>query len=269
MAAPIRCGARRGPRPVRHRVPLPRPRTAGGRGLRGASSSAGTAGRWTPPTSTPCPAWCTCWSSSLRSMLPPGTPLVLPTPTYMPFLTLPAELGVDLRLVPMNLDDGRYTMDLPALRAALTTDVPDTGALLVLINPHNPTGRVFACEELLALADVVEQSRRDGVQRRDPRPAGVFRAPARAVRLAVAGDRRAHPDRRLGVQGLEPSRPQLRPADPVRRPAPGAVGRGLVLGGGGHLPARRDRLRGRLSGRCPAPGRDAGLSGREPSAVRR
>ncbi len=94
----------------------------------------------------------------LRSMLPPGTPLVLPTPTYMPFLTLPAELGVELRTVPMNCDDGRYTMDLEALRTALTTDVPDTGALLVLINPHNPTGRVFTGAELLAVADVVQQS---------------------------------------------------------------------------------------------------------------
>jgi len=95
---------------------------------------------------------------ALRSLLPPGTPLVLPTPTYMPFLTMPAELGVELRPVPMNLDDGRYTMDLPALRAALTTDVPATGALLVLINPHNPTGRVFTAEELLAVAEVVEHS---------------------------------------------------------------------------------------------------------------
>ena len=95
---------------------------------------------------------------ALRSMLPLGTPMVLPTPTYMPFLTLPAELGVDLRLVPMSSDGGRYTLDLPALRTALTTDVPDTGALLVLINPHNPTGRVFEPGELLAVTDLVEQT---------------------------------------------------------------------------------------------------------------
>jgi bifunctional pyridoxal-dependent enzyme with beta-cystathionase and maltose regulon repressor activities len=93
----------------------------------------------------------------LRNLLPPGTPLVLPTPTYMPFLTLPVALGVDLRLVTMHPDNGRYTMDLEELRVVMGEQVPDTGALLVLINPHNPTGRVFTEAELRALASIVEE----------------------------------------------------------------------------------------------------------------
>ena len=98
----------------------------------------------------------------LRRMLPPGTPVVLPLPTYMPFLMFADEFGADLRTVPMMTpavgSGDAYTLDLAALREALTKDVPDTGALLVLINPHNPTGRVFTRDELSALASVVDET---------------------------------------------------------------------------------------------------------------
>ncbi len=79
-----------------------------------------------------------------------GAPVVLPTPAYMPFLTVPALDGRELITVPMRLDGDRYSLDLPEIAAALRP-----GALFVLTNPHNPTGRVFTDSELLALADVV------------------------------------------------------------------------------------------------------------------
>ena len=51
--------------------------------------------------------------------------------------------------------DGRPTHDLAAIAEAF-----ETGAsLLVLVNPHNPTGRVFEGNELAALADVVVRYR--------------------------------------------------------------------------------------------------------------
>lgn len=90
---------------------------------------------------------------ALRHLLPADTPLVVPTPTYMPFLKLPQVLGTELRLVPMTHENGRYHLDLDALRPALAG-----GALLMLINPHNPTGRVFTRAELQALAELVEET---------------------------------------------------------------------------------------------------------------
>jgi cystathionine beta-lyase len=87
----------------------------------------------------------------------PGSPIILPTPAYMPFLTRPGGLGRKVIQVPMLADaDGRYTYDLDALDAAFRAG----GHLLVLCNPHNPIGRVLEPEELLAIAEVVD--RHDG-----------------------------------------------------------------------------------------------------------
>lgn len=84
----------------------------------------------------------------------PGSPVIVPTPSYMPFQTLPGELGRELIQVPMLRDtDGRYTYDLDALDDAFRAG----GHLLVLCNPHNPIGRVLEPDEMLAVAEVVDR----------------------------------------------------------------------------------------------------------------
>jgi bifunctional pyridoxal-dependent enzyme with beta-cystathionase and maltose regulon repressor activities len=85
----------------------------------------------------------------------PTAPVVLPVPAYMPFLSVPGLSGPgrELRMVPMTIVGDRYELDLPGIAGALTP-----GALFVLTNPHNPTGRVFTRDELLALADVVDDA---------------------------------------------------------------------------------------------------------------
>lgn len=92
--------------------------------------------------------------AAVEQFSPPGSPVVLPTPAYMPFRTVPGALGRDLVEVPMVQRDGRLTYDLPAVARAF-----DSGArLFVHVNPHNPTGRVFTVDEQLALAEVVEHA---------------------------------------------------------------------------------------------------------------
>ena len=86
----------------------------------------------------------------------PGTPLVVPTPAYMPFLTAPGAWGREVLQVPMTSGDERPGLDLPAIDAALAGGAH----LVVLTNPHNPTGRVFDRAELVALSGVV--AARDG-----------------------------------------------------------------------------------------------------------
>jgi bifunctional pyridoxal-dependent enzyme with beta-cystathionase and maltose regulon repressor activities len=89
--------------------------------------------------------------AAIERFTPPGSPVVLPTPAYMPFLKVPGSLGRELIEVPMSERDGRPTYDLDGIAAAF-----DRGArLLVHVNPHNPLGRVFGVDEQLALADVV------------------------------------------------------------------------------------------------------------------
>jgi cysteine-S-conjugate beta-lyase len=89
---------------------------------------------------------------AVERFTPPGSPVVLPTPAYMPFLAVPGALGRELIQVPMVERDGRTTHDLDGIARAFDRG----GRLLVHVNPHNPLGRVFTDEEQLALADVVE-----------------------------------------------------------------------------------------------------------------
>lgn len=84
----------------------------------------------------------------------PGSPVIVPTPAYMPFLTVPRSLGRDIIQVPLVTAGGRMTYDLDALDAAFRAG----GHLLVLCNPHNPVGRVLDRNELAAIADVVERN---------------------------------------------------------------------------------------------------------------
>jgi cysteine-S-conjugate beta-lyase len=82
----------------------------------------------------------------------PGSPVILPTPAYMPFLAYPGYAGRDIIQVPMVSDGGRYVLDIDGIGAAFRRG----GHLLVLCNPCNPVGRVYARDELLAVAEVVE-----------------------------------------------------------------------------------------------------------------
>jgi cystathionine beta-lyase len=83
----------------------------------------------------------------------PGSPVILPTPAYMPFLTVPPQLGRQIIQVPMITRDGRLTLDPDGIGAAFRAG----GHLLVLCNPCNPVGRVYTPAELAAVTDVVER----------------------------------------------------------------------------------------------------------------
>jgi cysteine-S-conjugate beta-lyase len=86
----------------------------------------------------------------------PGSPVILPTPAYMPFLSVPKSLGREIIQVPMAAaDDGRPVLDLAGIDAAFKRG----GDLLILCNPCNPVGRVYKAAELAAVADVVAANR--------------------------------------------------------------------------------------------------------------
>ncbi len=83
----------------------------------------------------------------------PGSPVILPTPAYMPFLTVPPQLGRQIIQVPMITSGGRLTLDPDGIAAAFRAG----GHLLILCNPCNPVGRVYTPAELAAVTDVVER----------------------------------------------------------------------------------------------------------------
>jgi cystathionine beta-lyase len=84
----------------------------------------------------------------------PGSPLIVPTPAYMPFLYMPRYFGRDIIQVPMVTDEkGSLVMDIAGLEKAFSAG----GHLLILCNPCNPVGRVYTRSELAVIAAVVER----------------------------------------------------------------------------------------------------------------
>jgi cystathionine beta-lyase len=83
----------------------------------------------------------------------PGSPVILPTPAYMPFLIVPGLLGREIIQVRMPGDAGFFTFDFDAIAEAFRAG----GHLLIFCSPCNPLGRVFTREEMAQLTDVVDR----------------------------------------------------------------------------------------------------------------
>jgi cysteine-S-conjugate beta-lyase len=82
-----------------------------------------------------------------------GSPVILPTPAYMPFLSVPPLLGREIIQVPMTAAGDRPVLDLDGIDAAFRAG----GHLLILCNPCNPVGRVYTQAELAGVSEVVER----------------------------------------------------------------------------------------------------------------
>ena len=85
-----------------------------------------------------------------RSLAGPDRSIAVVTPAYRPFLVDPPSVGLSVRQVPTG-PDGAIDLD------ALTTVFSRGTRVLILVNPHNPTGRVSPRAELERLAELCAQ----------------------------------------------------------------------------------------------------------------
>lgn len=86
---------------------------------------------------------------ALNTLVPAGAGVVVQTPNYSPLLHAPGHWKLPRIDLPFHADtNGEYTTDLNALHSALLQS-----RALLLSNPHNPLGKVFAREELQAIGD--------------------------------------------------------------------------------------------------------------------
>ena len=82
----------------------------------------------------------------------PGDGLIVQTPIYPPFLGAVKANNRRLDENPLARDaNGDYGIDFDGLRAV----IDERTKMLLLCNPHNPTGRVFSRKELKKLAEIV------------------------------------------------------------------------------------------------------------------
>ncbi|MQA09891.1 MAG: putative C-S lyase [Pseudonocardiaceae bacterium] len=82
----------------------------------------------------------------------PGDAVALHTPNYPPFLRTITRMGRRTIACPFELSAQGWVFDPHRLERAVARAGCRT---LLLVNPHNPTGRVLTAEELHAVADIV------------------------------------------------------------------------------------------------------------------
>jgi len=88
----------------------------------------------------------------LTALLNPGENVLTPSPEYPLYSAVLAKLGAPLVSYPLDEDHG-WQPDLDAIARSIT---PRTRALVV-INPNNPTGAVYARETLEAIAELARK----------------------------------------------------------------------------------------------------------------
>ena len=86
---------------------------------------------------------------AVQALVDAGDEVVAVTPVWPNLTAQPAILGARVRTVSLVPADGQWTLDLAALRKAVT---PNT-KLLIVNAPNNPTGWTMTCEEQQAVLD--------------------------------------------------------------------------------------------------------------------
>ena len=84
---------------------------------------------------------------------PDGSVVIL-TPSYGPFARAATRIGRGLSCSPLRREEDRFVIDFQDLERRLSAPEAE---LLILCNPHNPTGRAWSEEELRRLAALIEQ----------------------------------------------------------------------------------------------------------------
>ena len=90
--------------------------------------------------------------SFFRAVIEPGDEVICPAPYFVEYGSYCGHFGGVLRPVPSLADEG-FRPDLAAIEAAIT---PKTRALLVN-SPNNPTGCIYAEEDMRRLAALVDK----------------------------------------------------------------------------------------------------------------
>ncbi len=86
----------------------------------------------------------------IQAYTQPGDKIIIQQPVYHPFSYAIQNNKRILVNNQLQIQDGRYTMDLDNLKES----IDESTRLLILCSPHNPVGRVWTRDELLQLAEI-------------------------------------------------------------------------------------------------------------------
>lgn len=87
----------------------------------------------------------------IKALSQPDQKVLMQPPVYHPFLSAPQNAGAQRKDAPLQMDLNRsYQIDFDQFYRAIDSNT----SVFLLCNPHNPVGRVFTENELLAMADI-------------------------------------------------------------------------------------------------------------------
>ena len=86
----------------------------------------------------------------VRALTEPGDRVIIQTPVYHPFFSVVGRNGRHLVENPLYFDGLKYRMNLEKLEQQIDSRTK----LMILCSPHNPVGRVWSREELIALGEL-------------------------------------------------------------------------------------------------------------------
>ena len=104
-----------------------------------------------PALVVPIPDVMTGIAEAVAALTPPGSAVAISPPVYPPFFFRLRFAERRIAQAPLRSDNGRYDLDLDALDRVLAAE--DVHAY-VLCSPHNPVGRVWSRDQLMAVADL-------------------------------------------------------------------------------------------------------------------
>lgn len=93
--------------------------------------------------------------SALRAFAPPGSKVIVQAPVYASFYWVIDLAHCRTEESPMKQVDGRYVMDFEDLERRIDHDTN----VLILCNPHNPTGNCWSAEDLRTLGEICTRRR--------------------------------------------------------------------------------------------------------------
>ncbi len=102
-----------------------------------------------------CPGVVPSVHAAIIALSQPDDVVIVQPPVYAPFFSAAKSVGCKLLLNPLKFEDGRYRFDLEHFERCAA----EGARLLLLCSPHNPVGRVWKKDELMALLEICERYR--------------------------------------------------------------------------------------------------------------
>lgn len=93
-------------------------------------------------------------SSTVRKITTPGENVVVITPAYNIFFNSIENNGRNVLESRLSYEDGKYAIDFEDLEEKLRNP---QSSLLILCNPHNPTGRIWSKEDLARIGELCQK----------------------------------------------------------------------------------------------------------------